>query len=130
MAKGYQQNKERLERLTSFGRDLARRSGSKCELCGAAGVKLLIYEVPPVPDEPDFDHCLFVCETCATQIENPKQLDVDHWRCLYETAWSEIPAVQVTAVRQLRQLAKQEPWAGDLLEQLYLSPEVEEWLAE
>ncbi len=129
MSKGYQQHKERLQIVASFGRDLARRSGSKCELCGAAGVKLLTYEVPPVPDEPEFDHCLFACETCATQIENPKRMEADHWRCLYDTAWSDIPAVQVTAVRLLRQLAEQEPWASDLLEQLYLSPAVEEWLA-
>lgn len=126
MSKGYQKHKERLEALTLFGRDLARRSKSHCELCDTSGVKLVIYEVAPIPDDPDYDHCIFVCETCQAQLDNPKRLNADHWRCLYESIWSEVPAVQVTAVRVARQLNTD--WANDLLDQLYLPPEVSEWL--
>ena len=127
MAKGLDQFKQRQEALNRFGKDLARRAKSRCELCDVDGVKLVTHEVEPVPNEPDFDHCILVCNTCKEQLDNPKRIDPNHWRCLNTCVWSEIPAVQVTAVRMLDSLNDQ-PWAGDLKEQLYLSPEVETWI--
>ncbi len=47
MAKGLDKHRERLEAVALFGKDLTRRSGSKCELCETSNVKLQIYEVPP-----------------------------------------------------------------------------------
>ena len=127
MAKGLDKHRARLDALNTFGKDLARRAKSQCELCGAAGTKLQIHEVPPVASEPEFDHCILLCESCKEQLDNPKRMDPDHWRCLNSAVWSEVPAVQVMAVSTLRRLSDQ-PWAGELEEQLYLSPEVEEWL--
>jgi protein PhnA len=40
--------------------------------------------------------------------------------------WSQVPAVQVLAWRQLKRLSV-EPWAQDLLDMLYLEPELEAW---
>jgi protein PhnA len=40
--------------------------------------------------------------------------------------WSEIPAVQVTAYRVLKQIAD-EGWPQDLLDMLYLDDETKEW---
>lgn len=127
MAKGLDKHRARLDILSSFGKDLARRAKSQCEMCGASGTKLQIHEVPPVGSEPEFERCILLCETCKNQLDNPRRIDPDHWRCLNTAVWSEIPAVQVMAVTTLRQLNAQ-PWAQELEEQLYLSPEVEAWL--
>ena len=127
MAKGRDKYQARLETLNWFGRKLARRSGSACELCAATGVKLAAWEVAPIPDEPDIDKCIFICDTCRTQLENPKRIDPHHWMCLYTSAWSEIPAVQVVSVRMLRSLTA-ESWTSDLLDQLYMPDEVQAWL--
>ena len=41
--------------------------------------------------------------------------------------WSTEPAVQVLAWRTLKKLAAEQTWAQDLLDMLYLEPEVQEW---
>lgn len=127
MAKGLDKHRARLDALNAFGKDLARRAKSQCELCGASGTSLQIHEVLPVPAEPEFDHCILLCETCKGQLDNPKRMQPDHWRCLNTAVWSEVPAVQVMAVVTLRRLTSL-PWAAELEEQLYLAPEVEAWL--
>ncbi len=128
MAKGYDQHRERLEALSSLGRELVRRSGAKCELCSAAGVKLNIFEVPPAPDEPDIDHCIHICDICQNQIAAPKTMNLDHWRCLYEAVWSEVPAVQVMALRLAKRLGENEAWAASLVDEVYLTEETQAWL--
>ena len=82
MARGLDQHKERQRILSSFGKDLTRRCKSTCELCEAKEVKLSIYEVPPVLSEPEYESCIFICETCSEQLANPKRIDANHWRCL------------------------------------------------
>ncbi|MCP4130065.1 MAG: phnA protein [bacterium] len=128
MAKGYDQHKNRMEAISSLGKDLTRRSGSRCELCSASGVPLKAFEVPPEPAEPELNSCVFICENCTEQIENPKKFDQNHWRGLNSVMWSEITAVQVMTVRLLQKIAQDESWAGELLEELYLDPEIEEWV--
>ncbi len=127
MAQGLDKHRARLNALNLFGKDLARRAKSQCEMCGTSGTRLQIHEVPPVATEPQFDHCILLCETCKEQLDNPRRMEPDHWRCLNTAVWSEVPAVQVMAVATLKRLNEQ-PWAGELEEQLYLSPEVEAWL--
>lgn len=129
MAKGLKQHQERQEKLSLFGKDLARRCKSKCEICESGGIKLLPFEVEPKPAEPDFDCCIMVCESCAEQISNPKKLQVgEHWRCLAQVVWSEIPAVQVVAVRLLKRLAETQDWARETLDQVFLDEPIEEWV--
>lgn len=128
MAKGLDKHQARHSELTSFGKDLARRSKSHCELCSAHGVKLSIFEVPPIPKEPEFEHCVFICENCQEQIEKPKRINVNHWHCLHTSAWTEIEALQVLAVLMLNKIKNDADWAAELLDQLYLSNEVQEWV--
>ncbi len=132
MAKGRDKHQARVGALSLLGKDLARRARSHCELCGASGVSLTILEVPPVPEEPDPERAIMVCDTCREQVENPKRMDPNHWHCLNTSVWSEVPAVQVMAVTLLRRLTSDtgsgEAWADELAETLYLSPEVEAWL--
>ena len=131
MAKGLLKHQERLDALNLLGKNLARRASSKCELCEASGVSLKIYEVAPVPAEPDMDHCLMTCETCREQLahfeKKPKHMTADHWRCLGKTVWSPEPAAQVMSVRILRQMSEQYPWAAEIMEHVFLEPDVEEW---
>lgn len=127
MAKGLLKHQERQGALSLLGKDLARRAKSKCEICEASGVPLSIYEVAPVPDEPDYDHCLMLCEVCKTQLEYPKRLEANHWRCLTKSIWSPIPAVQVVSLRQLKALSEKQDWAIEALEHAYLEPEIEQW---
>lgn len=51
---------------------------------------------------------------------------VNHWRCLNDSMWSQIPAVQVMAWRMLSRL-KNEGWPQDLLDMLYLEDELLAW---
>lgn len=100
------------------------RSGYQCELCNSTS-DLSIYEVPPVSIS-NIHNCVYVCNTCKSQIEKTEQLNPDHWKILSETMWSEHAPVQVVAWRILSRL-RNESWAADNLEILYLDDENLEW---
>ncbi len=103
---------------------LQARSESKCELCGATE-ELGVYEVPPSSNG-SADQCVLLCVTCREQIVNTEKIGTHHWRCLNESMWSQIPAVQVMAWRMLKRLST-EGWAQDLLDMLYLDEETQAW---
>ena len=126
MAKGYQENKDHQTALALLGKELTRRARSSCELCESSGVSLSAYEVPPAPKQPDLDHCVFICDNCRSQIERPKSIIPDTWRNLANTAWSEVAPVQVMAIRMLRHLAKDQPWAAEILDGLFPEEEIEQ----
>jgi protein PhnA len=100
------------------------RSGGACELCGATA-DVVVYEVTPVTTG-GVDGSLLACSVCISQIEHPDTLEANHWRCLNDSMWSSVPAVQVMVWRILNHL-KGEGWPQDLLEQLYMEDEVLEW---
>ena len=79
----------------SIEKELGERSESKCELCREEN-DLKVYDVSPSRNG-GADDCLLVCETCFEQIEDPEKVDVNHWRCLNDSMWSQVPAVQVMA---------------------------------
>ncbi|WP_373016869.1 PhnA domain-containing protein [Thiomicrorhabdus sp.] len=103
----------------SIDQTLLDRSGAKCELCGAEE-NLSTYEVAPS------DESIVVCQTCKEQIESPEKMDSNHWRCLNDSMWSPVPAVQVMAYRLLHQL-RSEGWPQDLLDMMYLEEDVKAW---
>lgn len=100
------------------------RSHSTCELCGA-GEDLDLFVVESDMDREAEDNIL-ICKICREQIENPEMTDPNHWRCLNESMWSEVPAVQVMAWRMLSRL-KDEGWPQDLLDMIYLDEENLKW---
>jgi len=103
---------------------LLERSGHKCELCGN-DTNLIVYKVAP---DSQADNEIVVCETCLEQIENPDKMDGNHWRCLNDSMWSEVPAVQVMSWRLLHRLNnKGEAWAQDLLDMMYLDDDTQAW---
>ena len=103
---------------------LLERSGNKCELC-KAGEDLTLYEVYPKQGQYP-DECLVVCPTCKAQIEKKEELSSKHWQCLTEAMWSEVPGIQVVAWRMLSRL-RNEAWAADNLDMLYLNDENLAW---
>jgi protein PhnA len=100
------------------------RSESKCELCGATE-NLSVYEIPPSSNG-SADECVLLCATCREQIEHPEKVDVNHWRCLNDSMWSQVPAVQVMAWRMLTRLSS-EGWPQELLDMMYLDDETLAW---
>ncbi|MBL4602509.1 MAG: PhnA domain-containing protein [Emcibacteraceae bacterium] len=100
--------------------DLMARAENKCELCTSTD-KLEIFEVGPDSDG-SADQSVLLCDICR----NPGKSDVHHWRCLGDSMWTPVPAVQVLAWRMLNQLTD-EAWARDLLDMLYLDEETEIW---
>ena len=108
----------------SFEKELEARSGSKCELCGATG-ELKGFEVAPARNGKADDHVL-LCDTCFEQVNDATKIDANHWRCLNDSMWSTVPAVQVMAWRMLNRL-KAEGWPQDLLDMLYLDEDTLAW---
>lgn len=108
----------------SLQQQLLTRSGNKCELCNA-DINLSVYEVPPT-DNANADNSIIVCKTCLDQIEKTEQINPEHWKILSETMWSEFAPVQVVAWRMLSRL-RNEGWAADSLDILYLADETLEW---
>lgn len=104
--------------------ELHTRSGSTCELCGSTD-NLAVHEVQPAA-QLGADGYLLACGTCLPQIEDMDTAVPNHWRCLNDSMWSEVPAVQVTAWRMLTHLSG-EGWPQDLLEMMYLDEETLKW---
>ncbi len=103
---------------------LLARSASCCELCKETD-NLKVYEIPPDSDG-SADQCLLLCKTCQQQFDNPETVDVNHWRCLNDSMWSQIPAVQVMVWRMLTRISD-EGWPQDLLDMLFLDEETLAW---
>lgn len=128
MSTRYLRHRERQEAIARLGRDLTRRSKARCELCASPGKSLQVMEVEPLPEQPDLEHSIFLCEECTNDMSR-KKLDPSRWRFLESVVWSDIIPVQVTAVRLCTRLQAQGvDWAIDALAGLYLSPQIEAWL--
>jgi len=109
----------------SIEQTLLQRCDAKCELC-AQDVPLSPFEVSP--SDGSADQCVMICETCSNQFAQTSTIDSNHWRCLNDSMWSPIAAVQVMAWRQLNVLAKTgEAWAQDQLDMMYLEDDVKTW---
>lgn len=104
---------------------LEKRSNNTCELCGSIE-DLGIYEVPPTSKKVTLNESVFICKTCITQIENPKAVVVNHWRCLNDSMWSEHLPIQILSWRMLSRL-KNEGWPQDLLDMMYLDEDALKW---
>lgn len=104
----------------SLESEIQERSGNQCELC-ASKDNLSVYEVLPALNK-GADGNILACSTCLDQIENPDNMDPNHWHCLNDSMWSEVDAVKVVAWRMLTRLGSQ-----DLLDMMYLEDNVKTW---
>jgi protein PhnA len=107
-----------------FEAQLIERSGNQCELCEST-TNLSVYEVPP-DGGTKLDNCLLICDKCTHQLEKKEELDAKHWSCLTGSMWSEVAPVQVVSWRLLNRL-KNETWAADLIDQMYLEDDNLAW---
>lgn len=98
---------------------LISRSGDKCELCLSTN-DLSVLEV--YPSDGSQDRAIYVCSTCKEQIEDKAKINENHWNCLHDSMWSEIPVIAVVSYRMLKKLGWQ-----DQLDMLYLNDEVKAW---
>ncbi|MCW8090739.1 PhnA domain-containing protein [Alteromonas sp. ASW11-130] len=103
---------------------IAARAAGKCELCESEK-ELQVYMVPHSPSE-DEDAGIYACGKCYSQLTNETALDINHWRCLNDAIWSQIPVVQVVAWRMLKRLST-ETWAQDLFDMVYLEEDTLAW---
>ena len=103
---------------------LSARSENKCELCSTT-TSLSVYEVP-YAKYVDEDCCFKICNKCLAQLDKKEELDSSHWTCLTTAMWSEVPGVQVVTWRMLNRL-KEESWAADNLDMMYLDDERLAW---
>jgi protein PhnA len=103
---------------------LHERSESKCELCAATNT-LASYKLPPDLSD-TLDNSIMVCNSCLEQINDPATTKPNHWRCLNDSMWSQVPAVQVMAWRLLNRI-KDEGWPVDLLAMMYLEDDTLKW---
>lgn len=105
-------------------KQLIERSENQCELCTTQN-NLSVYDVPPTASNlPDRE--ILVCQTCLNQIEKKEELNADHWQCLSTSMWNENLPVQVQSWRMLNRF-RNESWAADLLDMMYLDDETLEW---
>jgi protein PhnA len=104
--------------------DLAERSENKCELCTSPS-DLSAYTIPPKSTDIT-EHQIALCPTCIDQVKDYTTIDVDHMRCVNESMWSIVPAVQVVSYRLLKQM-QNESWAQDAIGMIYMDDETREW---
>ena len=103
---------------------LLNRSEKICELCKSTD-STTVYEVPPETGKTE-ENCIMICDKCKAQIEKKAELNSEHWHCLSESMWSEVPGVQVVAWRMLNRL-RNESWAMDNLDMMYLDDDRMAW---
>lgn len=101
---------------------LLKRSGGNCELCNTSN-DLSIYYVGPGEGE---ENAVLICSSLIPQIEGDEDMNPSDWTFLPEAMWSEIPAIQVLSWRMLQRF-KNESWASDALDILYLDEETQRW---
>ncbi|MDO8884672.1 MAG: alkylphosphonate utilization protein [Pseudotabrizicola sp.] len=85
-----------------------------CVLCAAP-------DASPVQLAPGTDIAA-LCRVCAAALSG-EITPGPRWRCLGDAVWSEHAGKQIAAYRLLKALTV-EPWASELLETVYLDPEV------
>lgn len=90
---------------------------NNCQICGAEFVlkdsnKISINQ----------EHSALLCDTCSSHHESPNDINLNHWRCLNDSIWSESGAVKILSYRILSKI-EGETWPQELLDMIYLSDE-------
>ena len=100
---------------------------SQCELCTSTD-GLLAFEIEG-KSKKGADAAVLVCPKCENALLTNDYSDTNHWRGLTEAIWSEHTPVKVLSYRVLHNL-RSEPWAQDLMDQIYLEDEDMIWAKE
>ena len=97
---------------------LETRSNGVCELC-ASSEDLGAFEV--TPSDGSDEQSVYICANCKSQIESG-EFDENHFNCLNDSMWSEVPAVAVMSYRILNALGRQ-----DLVDMMYMEEDIKNW---
>ncbi|MGH0033922.1 MAG: hypothetical protein ACQGVK_02710 [Myxococcota bacterium] len=112
-SKGRDKHQARLAEVAGFGKELARRARSRCELCeGREGVRT--HDTQPEA-APSLDTLVLLCERCRAWLGGEAQ-DPRTLRFLETAVWSEVPVVMSLARDLLARVDAD--WARDTLEML------------
>lgn len=106
--------------------DILKERSTQCELCSSSE-DLSAYIIPPKTQE-TAENSALLCGACQDQLQSDS-LDINHWFCLNESAWTQEPPVQVLVYRLLSRLNDQD-WAQELKDQIYLEDSVREYAEE
>jgi len=82
-----------------------------CELCGSSE-DVVLMELPV--GNGSEDQSIYVCANCKAQIESG-ELDENHFNCLNDAMWSEVPAAKIMSYILWNKLGRQ-----DMVEMMYL----------
>ena len=107
---------------------LSERADGQCELCGSKQ-ELEVFEAARTGEASSPENCALLCDVCRNQINQSAETDPNHWRCLSGSVWSEYPVIQILSWHMLNNL-RDEGWAPELLEQMYLDEETLAWAKE
>jgi protein PhnA len=119
MAKGYQANKERLNDINSFGKELGKRAGFKCEWCESKD-DLRIWDYRP-DDPPEMGSLALLCHRCRDWADGRKA-DSTELRSIRNALWSDVPAVAEGAALVLSQC--KELWVREAIEESFIDDTV------
>ncbi len=100
------------------------RANGQCELCTAT--ESVSTYVLPGANIQGLGASVLLCSTCLGATQQPSAAGPNHWYALKDSIWSEHTPVKVLAYRILKGL-KDQPWAQDLLSQIYLDDDALAW---
>lgn len=112
MAKGRDKYQNYLGALNLLGKELARRSGRKCELSEQGG-SLVIHDLESSKVEPHLDHVVLVSESIKSSLDGGT-VDGSELRFLENAVWSTVLPVRRAAVHLLERIDA--PWARAAIE--------------
>lgn len=114
--------------LAALGKDLSRRSRSRCELCSTAGGLMPVALTGATPTLLD---TVLLCDRCARVLDKGPGRDEadapDALRFLEEVVWAELFPIQVAAVTMLHRVAQADiaRWPSETLETVFVDDDVQ-----
>lgn len=115
MAKGYLANKERLNDINSFGKEIGKRAGFKCEWCEGRD-ELRLWDQKP-DDPPSRETLALLCRRCRDWTEGRKP-DPNELHSIRNALWSDVPAVAEGAARVMASC--REAWVREAIEESFI----------
>lgn len=115
MAKGADQHREHREAVQSFGKQISKRAGFRCEWC-EGDQELRLWEYRP-DREPEAAGLALLCASCRA-LAAGKESDPHRLRPLRRALWSDIPAVAEGAACVLARC--REPWVREAIEESFI----------
>jgi hypothetical protein len=112
MAKGYNANQERLAEINRLGKELAKRSGFRCEWCESKD-DLRTWDHAP-DSEPELATLALLCGRCR-QLAAGAAADPNELHALSNAIWSDIPAVAEGVAQVL--IRSRQPWVREAIEE-------------